>query len=232
MADFLNYIFVWSNVWFTAPVAFVFIFVILQLVMGSLNFGGRYADVDLEADADVDVRADVDAGVGSHGSSFIVSALGVLNVGKVPFMIILMALFSIWGISGLVVNELLNVNTTPRFGLNPQFALGISFMVAFLCGVLGTRYLAVEISRLFPESERASTDYDLIGLTGRVISGRITTTFGTVRVKCPHATELTVSCRVRGDDDVPLKGDTVILVDYDSQARIFDVTKADSSLDP
>lgn len=234
MADFLNYILVWYNVWFTAPIAFIFISVILQLVMGSLNFGGGDADVDLDADADVDVDAgaDVDGGVGSHGSSFIVSALGVLNVGKVPFMIILMALFSIWGISGLVVNELLNVNTTPRFGLNPQFALGISFMVAFLCSILGTRYLAVEISRLFPESERASTDYDLIGLTGRVISGRITTTFGTVRVKGPHATELTVSCRVRGDDDVPLKGDTVILVDYDSQARIFDVTKADSSLGP
>ena len=32
------------------------------------------------------------------------------------------------------------------------------------------------------------------------------------------------------DDDVPVKGDTVILIDYDLQGRIFEVTKADSSL--
>ena len=62
MGDFLNYIFVWYNVWFTAPIAFMFLFAIFQLVMGGLDFGSGDTDVnvDTEVDADVDVDADVE----------------------------------------------------------------------------------------------------------------------------------------------------------------------------
>lgn len=72
------------------------------------------------------------------------------------------------------------------------------------------------------------TDNQLIGLRGRVISGRVTTTFGTVRVASPNGSELTVSCRVREGDDVPFKGDMVLLVGYDLREEIFDVRKDDS----
>ena len=90
-------------------------------------------------------------------------------------------------------------------------------------------YIAFGLSKLFPKRERSMTD-KLVGLRGRVISGRVTTTFGTVRISGPNGSELTVSCRVREGDDVPLKGDTVILLDYDLREEIFDVTKADSSI--
>ena len=120
MGDFLNYIFVWYNVWFTAPIAFMFLFAIFQLVMGGLDFGS--GDADLGADADVEVDADVDADVNvdssSDGSGFTAGVLGILNVGKVPFTILLMALFGTWGISGLIVNEFLNINVdSPRYTL-------------------------------------------------------------------------------------------------------------------
>ena len=229
MGDFLNYIFVWYNVWFTAPIAFMFLFAIFQLVMGGLDFGGGDTDVDVDADVDVDVDADVDAdvdvGSNSGGSSFIPGVLGILNVGKVPFTILLMALFATWGISGLVVNEFLNIDVQ-----SSRSILWISVGAALLCSIFGTRYLALGLSKLFPESDRAITDYHLVGLRGRVISGRVTTTFGAARVPVPDGPELTVSCRVREGEDIPLKGDTVILVDYDSQGRIFEVTKEDSSL--
>ena len=91
-------------------------------------------------------------------------------------------------------------------------------------------YIVFGLSKLFPKKERSRTDNQLVGLRGRVISGRVTTTFGTARVSDPNGSELTVSCRVREGDDVPLKGDTVILIDYDLRGEIFDVTKADSSL--
>ena len=227
MGDFLNYILVWYNVWFTAPIAFVFLFAIFQLVMGGLDFGG--GDTDVGADADVEVDADVDADVGaangSGGSSFLPGVLGILNVGKVPFTILLMALFATWGISGLIVNEVLNINIH-----SPRPTLWISLGAALLCSIFGTRYIALGLSKIFPESDRAITDYHLIGLRGRVVSGRVTTTFGTARVPVPDGPELTVTCRVSEGEDVPLKGDTVILVDYDLQRRIFEVTKADSSL--
>ena len=221
MGDFLNYILVWYNVWFTAPIACVLLFAILQLVMGSLDFGS--GDTDIDVDADVD--PDVDVASGSGGSDIIPGVLGILNLGKVPFTILLMALFATWGISGLIVNEVLNITVH-----SPRSMFWISVGAALLCSIFGTRYLALGFSKLFPESDRATTDSHLIGLSGRVISGRVTTTFGTARVRVPHGPELTVSCRVREGDDVPLKGDTVILIDYDSRGRIFEVTKADSSL--
>ena len=73
MGDFLNYILVWYNVWFTAPIACVFLFAIFQLVMGGLDFGGGDTDVgadaDVEIDADVEVDTDVDTDVNVDGSS-------------------------------------------------------------------------------------------------------------------------------------------------------------------
>lgn len=233
MGDFLNYILVWYNVWFTAPIACVFLFAIFQLVMGGLDFGGggtdADVDVDVEVEADVDVDTDVDADVNvdssSGGGGFFPGVLGILNVGKVPFTILLMALFATWGISGLIVNEFLNINVD-----SPRYTLWISVAAALLCSIFGTRYLALGLSKLFPESDRATNDSHLIGLRGRVISGRVTTTFGTARVPVPQGPELTVSCRVREGEDIPLKGDTVVLIDYDLQGRIFEVTKEDSSL--
>lgn len=227
MGDFLNYILVWYNVWFTAPIAFMFLFAIFQLVMGGLDFGGGDTDADIDADVEVDtdVEADVNVNSSAGDSSFTTGVLGILNVGKVPFTILLMALFATWGISGLIVNEFLNINVH-----SPRHTLWISFGAALLCSIFGTRYLALGLSKIFPESDRATNDSHLIGLRGRVISGRVTTTFGTARVPVPQGPELTVSCRVREGEDIPLKGDTVVLIDYDLEGRIFEVTKADNSL--
>ena len=223
MGDFLNYLFAWYNVWFTAPLALVFLFAIFRLFTKRLDFGG--------GDADVVVDVSVDAGGGLHRNGVIASVLEILNVGKVPLTCILMALFLIWGILGLIVNEFLNINTHPRFGLNRGPAAWISLATAFLCSILGSRYLAPGLLKLLPESKGAITGYDLIGLTGRVISGRVTTTFGTARVTVPDGPELTVSCRVRKGEDVPLKGATITLVAYDPNIRIYDATKAKSSME-
>ncbi len=91
-------------------------------------------------------------------------------------------------------------------------------------------YIVRGLSKLFSSRKRSGTGNQLVGLRGRVVSGRVTTTFGTVRVSAPNGSDLTVSCRVREGTDVPLKGDTVILLDYDLREEIFDVTKADTSL--
>ena len=46
-------------------------------------------------------------------------------------------------------------------------------------------------------------------------------------MRVPNGPELTVSCRAKSDEATPVKGDTVILVDYDEAKRIFDVRKAE-----
>lgn len=228
MLAYLNYLLVDYNVWFTAPLALVFIFALFRLIMGGMDFG----DAEVDADADVDVAVDVDADAdvdgdtdtdvdseGQHGS--FIDILGFLNVGRVPVMVVLMSLFATWGISGLIANALFNVATNPNW-------FWASCIIAFLCSFVCTRYLTFGISKLFPESERAVTDVQLLGMRGRVISGQITTTFGTARVQVPDGPALTVNCRIKTAQVNPVKGDTVILVNYDDEKRIFDVKKAET----
>lgn len=236
MLAYLNYLLVDYNVWFTAPLALVFIFAIFRLIMGGMDFGDADVDadadvdvdadvdIDVDADADMDADADADADADTEGQngSFI-DVLGFLNVGRVPIMVVLMSLFATWGIAGLIANALFNVAAKPKW-------VWASCAIAFLCSFVGTRYLTFGISKLFPESERAITDIQLLGLRGRVISGQITTTFGTARVQVPEGPALTVNCRVKKDQGNPVKGDTVILVNYDDEKRIFDVKKAEAEL--
>ncbi len=264
MGTFWNYLVVPYNVWFTAPLAVVFLFAIFRLVLGGLDFGDADADVDadadfdvdadvdidadvdfdvdadvdfdvdadfdvdvdadfdVDADADVDVDADVDAdneictNSGGGGNVF-ADVFGFLNIGRVPFMIVVMTMFTTWSFIGLIVNKILSVSA----------ALSLSFLIscsaALVCSVLGTRYLSLTLSKIFPESDPATKDLHLLGLHGRVISGQITTTFGTARVVVPNGDTLTVRCRVKPDETNPVKGDTVILINYDSDKRIFDV---------
>ena len=224
MIEFLNYLIVSYNVWFTAPLAIVFLLALFRLVTGAMDFGDVDADVDMDADldADADVDTDMDADTGSQGTSF-GDVFGFLNVGRVPLMIVLMSLFVTWGIFGLIANALLNIPETPN-------RVWISCIIAFFCCFLGTRYISIALSKLFPESEKAISDVQLLGLRGRVISGQITPTFGTARVQVPDGPELTVSCRAEPDGITPVKGDTVILINYDRTKRIFDVKKSEMDL--
>lgn len=83
-------------------------------------------------------------------------------------------------------------------------------------------------SILLPESERAVSDVQLIGLTGRVTSERITTEFGTARVQVPDGPELTVFCRVKPGDDSPVKDESVILINYEASERVFEVRRKET----
>ncbi len=232
MIEFLNYLIVSYNVWFTAPIAIVFLLALFRLATGAMDFGDvdtdvdMDADIDIDADVDLDVDADVDADMdvhtSAHGSAF-GDMFGFLNVGRVPLMIVLMSLFVTWGISGLIANAFLNIPENPH-------RVWISCIIAFFCCFLGTRYISIGLSKLFPESEKAISDIHLLGLSGRVISGQITTTFGTARVRVPDGPELTVSCRTEPDEATPVKGDTVILINYDRTKRIFDVKKSEMEL--
>lgn len=228
MREFLDYFIVSYNVWFTAPLTIVFLLAIFRLVTGAMDFGDADvdadadididADVDVDVDADVDMDADIEADPGMQSPSF-GDIFGFLNVGKVPLMVVLMSLLTTWGMAGLIANAVLNL---PQ---NLQW-VWVSYVVAFFCSFLGTRYISIALSKLFPESEKAISDVQLLGLRGRVISGQITTTFGTARVQVPDGPELTVSCRAKSGEAPPVKGDTVVLIDYDRAKRIFDVRKS------
>jgi hypothetical protein len=220
MREFLDYLIVSYNVWFTAPLTIVFLLALFRLVMRAVDFGD--ADVDAEVNVDMDSDADMDSDKEANPrlrSPSFSDVFRFLNVGRVPLVVVSMSLFATWGIVGLVANALLNVPEKPQW-------VWISFVTAFFCSFLGTRYISIVLSKLFPKREKNINDvHQLLGLSGRVISGQITTTFGTARVQVPDGPELTVSCRAKSDEATPVKGDTVILIDYDHAKRIFDVRR-------
>ena len=213
---FWEFVTVWYNVLFTLPLTFVLLFAILQLVGIGLEIGGEAepeADIDVEGDLEVDSGLEVEP-------NLITSALGFLNLGKVPLMVVLMTWFASWGVTGLVCNKLVGVKSFPPL-------IAISLAAAFVVSLFSTRYFAALIARIFPESEPATRDQDLIGRTARVVSGRVTSTFGRAVVQAPDGYRLTVSCRVRNGSELPVRGDEVILVDYDPNTRSFEVVKAE-----
>lgn len=225
--SFWEFLTAWYNVLFLAPLLLVFLFAILQLVgvgLEGLDIGGSDVDLDIDAGIDVDSDVDVDVDVTGGGPGIITSALGFLNVGKVPLMIILMTWFASWGVVGLICNRIIGDRTIQA--VPPLVAIPVS--VAFILSIISTKYFAAILARIFPESERGTTDRDLIGSSARVISGRVTSTFGRAIVQAPDGYRLTVSCRIKEGDEIPVHGDEVLLTDYDPIARIFEVVKVDT----
>ena len=213
MRTFLTYLGASYNVWFTAPLAIMCLFALFRLLKGAMNFS------EADIDTDVDIETGVDADTKVHRLAFS-SVFGFFNIGRIPLTVVMMLLFATWGIAGLIMNSMLDVPNKPQW-------IWVSFTTAIFCCLFGTRYILAALLKLLPQRKKAISDVQLLGLSGRVISGRITTTFGTARLRVPDGPELTVSCRAKSDETTPVKGDTVILIDYDQTKRIFDVRKAE-----
>ena len=123
MREFIDYLIVSYNVWFTAPLTIVFLLALFRLITGAMDFGDADVDADIDADADVDVNADADmdseieADTALRSPSFD-DVFGFLNVGRVPLGVVLMSLFATWGIAGLIANALFNVPEETGVGLD------------------------------------------------------------------------------------------------------------------
>ena len=180
--EFWEFLTAWYNVPFLIPLVFVFFLAILQLIgigMESLDFGGGDADLDIDADVDVDIdvdaEPDVDIDIGDAGApGFFISVLGFLNVGRVPLMIILITWFASWGVAGLICNRLIGGRTIQI--IPPLVA--VSLVSALIVSVISTKYFAALLARIFPQSEPATNERDLIGRVARVTSGSVTSAFG------------------------------------------------------
>ena len=231
MMEFLKEISLWYNLIFTVPILLVIFYLILQIFGLALDFGGDSdvdvdaggADIDADADADIDVDADADAGV---DFSAFERALGFINVGKVPLVIIIATFLLFWGVSGFMLNGIIqNI-----FGNFPSAFIMASCGVALVVGVIGTKFLSGVIARLFPTVESYSSNNEsLLGQMGQVVSREITTEFGRAKVEDPYGNALTIFCKIQTGKEVPKRGDEIVLIDYDPSDKKFEVVKADFS---
>ena len=218
MIEFLKDLSLWYNLIFTIPILMVILYLILQIFGLALDFG---ADVDTDAgEVDVDVDADVDADADTLPA--LERGLAFINVGKVPLTIVVSTFLLFWGITGFACNGIIQ----RAFGSFPSVFILLSCGAAFVVGIIGTKFLAGAIARVFPEVESySSSNETLLGQVAQVVSGQVTSKFGRAKVKDQYGNVLTVFCKVRDGKEVPKRGDEVVLVDYDPSDNKFEVTK-------
>ena len=222
MIEFVKDLSLWYNLIFTVPILLVIFYLILQIFGLALDFGG---DVDTDAgDVDVDVDTDVDADIDAIPA--FERALGFINVGKVPVTIIIVTFLLFWGITGFMVNRMIQGDS----GSFPSVFILVSCGAAFVVGIIATKFLSGAIARLFPEIETySSNNQALLGLSARVVSGQVTPKFGRAKVKDQYGNVLTVFCKIPEGKEVPKLGDEVLLIDYDPSDKKFEVIKSDLS---
>jgi len=206
MDTFWTYLTVPHNICFTLPIVIVFLYAIAWRI--------------------ITLFWQVDVNSKSKSNAFVI--LRFLNAAEVSFKIVLMTLMITWGFAGLIANKLLNVETVSSGNF------GSSVIIAFIAGVVGTRYLLLTFAKLFTNTESVDTSDEpqLLGLQGNVTSDHITQNDGTAQVEMPDGHTITVNCRVGVGEPNLSKGDNITFIDYDPVERVFDVKREESESDP
>ncbi len=228
MGSFLMSLLAWANVPFTAVLCIAVLFALIQMsgVLGLLAGG----DHDGDADHDVDAGHDADAhGDASHdadadhdadqenGSS--VGLLAGLGVGRVPLSIIWQTYAVAFGLAGILGNTIYLGYTRSL----PSTTLTWTLPFALVFGYLVTRRLGRVLARVAADPRHeATTRQELVGHTGVVISSRISSEFGEVRLMDKTGHTLRIICRTRDSEPTIAEGREVVIVEYDKEGdRLF-----------
>ncbi len=170
---------------------------------------GLGASIDLDADMDVDIDTDVpDAG----GSSALSSVLGFFGIGTVPFLVVLVAFLTSFGLVGLGIQYLMSSLT------GAYLPATIAAMPALVVGSSLSGRIAVFFGRLIPAVETDAVSSE--SFVGRVAE----VTLGTAREGEPARARLRDakghSHRVLVEPDLPgqtlPQGSRVLLVSRNS----------------
>jgi hypothetical protein len=220
--EFLNH---WWNLPFLVMLGLVVVFALLQ----AIGLAGHDADadvdhdVDVDADADADTDADADADADAHADGMgWHDVLSFFGIGRVPFMVVWVALFLFGGIAGIVLNSALYTRTE---GVYPAWGFPVSLAGSLAIGLACVRIFSRVAARFVDTGGRgASTKHELAGKTGTVASALLDAKFGEIRVRDDRGNELLVHAKL-GVGDAPLgRGAEVILVDYDPGTELFSAT--------
>ena len=242
----LHYLFAWANAPFTVAAGIAIIFALLSAsgLLGLLAGGGDGdGESDHEVDHDVDGGgdADADAGDGGHdadhdvdhdaddgdddgddqasgGRGFGAIAFGPLGVGKVPFSIIWQTYALVFAVIGLAVNSRFSSDD----GAVPLRALMFSGPIAFAAGYGAVAALARVLGpMLSSRKEDATSRKELVGQLGVVISSRVSSDFGEVRVKDKSGHDLRVICKLARGMRAPREKESVVIVEVDASGVLF-----------
>ncbi|MCD8031924.1 MAG: YqiJ family protein [Bacteroides sp.] len=211
---------------------------VMTVIMGILAlywlvvffFGAGFEDLDLGFDFDVDVpEPDVDvadnldtSGPGEEGiekqePGFFTKSLTYLNVGRVPFMLVLSTFkFLLW-VCTLIATQFIQVTS---WGLA---SLLILIPLAFVA-IFFTHYATNPLVRFFHHiGYKGEEEIDFLGRIGKMVSNIHDTKTGTAEFVVDKNP---IRLHVRSMDGKPLKyGEKVIVVDETDKGNVYLVSR-------
>lgn len=180
----------------------------LILLLGGSLFGFVDDLLPDSPDGDVDVAAEADLSAPGASSGMLAQVLGWFAVGRVPFLVVMIALLTSFGLIGLTLQAVLRQMT------GYPLPASLAAIPALVGASFTTRWLALRIARIIPKEETSAVSRD--SFIGRVA----TVTLGTARSGEPTQARLTDShgqthyVMVEPDraSDVCVEGERVLLV--------------------
>jgi len=154
--------------------------------------------------------------------------LGLINVGRLPFSLVLVLFFFNWGSAGLLLNTGLSI----ALQAHPTWLFLLLFPVSLLPAVGLTRLGSQGLARIFQENTAAITPDELIGCVGTVISGQVPDSvnkgLGRAHVYSEHGTLLQISCLAEVGCEAPQKNQTIFVTGYSPETRVYSVLRYES----
>jgi len=218
----------WQNLIFILPFGFA-LFYVLLLASGTFSME-HDGELDSDIDHDVDLDHDLDHGL-EHAThehiletnqdlGALAKVLSILGVGRVPLSIIFTSFCFLWGTWGFICNRILGAHISL-----PEIYIWPSLLTSFAGSFVGTRYLAMGLSKIMPATETYSLSNRQ--LVGRIAEARypITETSGSALLRDEFGNLHEFSCRlVSGEREIEA-GYKVIIMDYDEEEKVFAVRR-------
>ena len=159
------FIFAPENLPFTVALALMFAIAALEGVTTLFGAGFSHLVESFLPDTDVDFDVDADADLDAHGGdlgggSALSKLLGWLYFGKVPFLVLLVAFLTIFGIAGLVVQGFV-INLIGVF-----LPAWLATIPAFAVALPAVRLAGRGLARIIPSDETSAVSVD--SFIGRV----------------------------------------------------------------
>ncbi len=177
------------------------------------------ADIpDVDTDADVSDASDNDGDATTEKSpGFFIKFLNFLNVGKVPFMLILSTFkFFLW-IGSLITTQFINVTTWGAWSL--LILLPLAIVAIFL-----SKGVTNPLVRLFKEvGYKGEEEIDFLGRSGKMVSSIKEDRIGCAEV---FVDKNPIRLNVKSIDGSEIKyGDSVLIADETKDKKIYLVSK-------
>lgn len=169
----------WYNLIFYVPI-------LLGVVLIGTSVMGIGADTDIgmDSDVDADINNPIDTDnfeIETEGYGIFTKILGILGIGRCPISIVMFTAFLLFGITGLIFNALIPTIDVAGIPIKPWIA-PISVGCAFCVTLIGTRFIALSVSTLMPQTETYNiTPPHFVGKRGKVVIS-VSETFGQIHV--------------------------------------------------